>query len=639
MNELISFVIDNLFDGLRGDIRFTRYERTQISGFRVEETENGAVFTADLNNYEYFKIYAVTDGDSVIFSIDTKHLISNYSCLQPENGINFSIGGKIKPDSIRSYYHLYTCCLQPKAYTSLEALESRTHTILARYGDVHYNVLALAGDIFRCDFDGNGFHISTGDCGYRDVCGTFLVVSRANDPFTAIDRSYEFARANGGIRVPLKRERELPDCLKGLGYCTFNTYDLDISDEKIFAKLDDYKANNVPLNWVLIDDGWQHYENRRLVGWGTDPVKFPNGLAPVVKRIKEEYGVKYVGVWHAIGVYWDGFEEGSEAFNEQRENLMKSGCGLWIPSIYEDKGFKLFDKMYADLKACGIDFVKIDSQSMYSKMVEGSIPTVVACRRMHDMIERAAVKNFGSPAVVNCMGMDIENVYARPMSVVARNSRDFGSWDDDERFLEEIHLFTIDNTLNAIWHDKMTYCDFDMWWSSHKSSAVQSAVLRAIHDGPNYVSDPGPCDPEVISCATGEHGEHYLCDHAAYPTLDCIYDTHNFFKVWNRSSDNFALAVYNVSGSDTAEAFRLSVIHGLDPSKEYLAYEYFTKTFLRVNTETVLKPEIEKDGVRVYSIYPIELKDGTEYVTHGDFNKYVSIAHENKTATPVSKLI
>ena len=641
MNDFLKYVIDNFLGGLSADVRFTRgYGNggvNPIPEFNVEETDNGAVFTPDIGGYKSFKVIAEVKGDSVLFSVDIKHEFEPFSTFRAENAVNFSIGGAT-PDAIRYYYHRYTCCLEPALCHSFEELGRRTHTALVKIGDEHFNILGLAGDIYRCDFDGEGYHISIGSTGYTGVKGPILAITRADDPFEAIDRNYAFAREMGAITVPLKGERELPDCFKGLGYCTFNTYELDITEEKVFAKLDEYKAAGVPLNWVLIDDGWQTYEDHLLLSMREHPVKFHSGLKYLVDRIKNEYGVKYVGLWHAIGVYWHGFKEGSEAFNEQKDNLMQTLAGAWVPSTDEEKGFALWDSFYAYLKSCGVDFVKIDSQGVYPLMVEGLAPSIESTRKMHTIIEKAALKNFGTCAVLNCMGMDIENVFTRPMSAISRNSRDFSVEPDDVDHAG-FHDYTMVNALGAIWHDKTMYCDYDMWWSSDKGTARHSAVLRSIHDGPNYLSDPGPCDAEVISHAVGDNGEHYLCDHAAYPTLDCIYGQRDLFKVWNRSGENFALAVYNIKYHHVNEGFKLSVVPGMDKDTDYIAFEYFTGKYSRVNVESELQFDFEPDGFAAYSIYPIKKDEMGEYVMMGDTTKYISIAHPDKVRRSVAELV
>lgn len=636
MNDLLQFVLENLVGGFSGNIRFTRNRSASIRDFSVEEQEGGkTVLSFSIPVYRYFRITAEQDANTVLFRIDCQHAAGEYRSFQAENSVNFAIGGGMEPDAIRFYYHLYTMCLQPELCHSFGELGNRTHTAFVKFGDVHYHILGLAGDIFRCDFDGDGFHLSVYDSGYQSLHGAFLVVSRAADPLTAVRQSFRFAREHDGIRVPLKGERQLPALYRGLGYCTFNTYDLDITEERILKKMDEYRAAGVPLQWVLIDDGWMMYEGQYLTGLRADPEKFPNGLEHLVRTLKDEYGIRNVGIWVAFGAYWRGIGEGSEAYEEMRDTLMQTRSGYWLPSLYDGRGEQFWDTWFGYLAGCGIDFVKVDCQSQYQNMVEGEMPTLEACRIMHETLERSAARHF-SGGVHNCMGMDIENVYARPLSAVARNSRDFEVNPEMEN--QDIHSFMVDNVLGALWHDQMQYADFDMWWSSDRPSAVHSAVLRAIHDGPNYVSDPGPCDPDVIRPAVGDHGEHELCAHGAYPTLDCIYENRPVFKVWNRCGENLALAVYNISTEHAEETFCWSVIPEMARDTAYIAYEYFTRTFCRVSADSVMDVRLERDGLCAWSLYPVHTDDEGEYILLGDTSKYISAKTEKKKRTAVRDL-
>jgi len=636
MNELVKFAVENFLGGLKGNVVFTRNERTVIDNFEIIENGDETVFSAEVGCFEYFRIIAKANENSVIFSLDCKHAHGDFNNFQPENCINFNIGGGAEPEAIRYFYHRYTCCLEPEYCESFSALGNRTHTALLRYGDTHYNILALQGDEFICAFDGAGYHISFNATGYRSATGTFLSVTKAEDPFKAIKNNYRFARENGGIKVPLKEERILPDIFKGLGYCTFNTYDLDITEEKVLKKLDEYKAAGVPLNWVLIDDGWMTYTGQYMQRMKIDPDKFPHGLKWLVDTIKNDYGVKHVGIWIAIEAYWRGLEEGSEAFHEMRDMLMRTREGHWIPGLYDNKAYEFFDKWFGYLGESGIDFVKIDSQSQFQKFIEGEMATLLACRSMHDMIERAAAKHFIG-GVHNCMGMDIENVYSRPMSAVSRNSHDFDV--NPQWPYESTREFVVVNAWGSIWHDMMYYADFDMWWSSDEWTGEHNAVLRAIHDGPNYLSDPGPCNAEIVSHAVGDNGEHELPDHGAYPTLDCVYEYNPVFKVWNQCGENFAFAVYNFVNEDITETFNLSVVPDMCEDVEYVAYEYFSKTFTRVKRNSDITTSLKTNALAVYSLYPVKTDGNGEYIMLGDTNKYISAKTEKKTKTYLSEII
>ncbi len=637
MNEFLSFIKENILGGLAGSLRFTKNGSVKQISFDYEETENGGVFTSDVGGYDSFRIIADAEGDSVLFSLEAVHNRYNFDRFVGENSVNLSIGGSVKPDAIRAYYHMYTCCLQPAYYPDFESLGNRTHTALVKFGDTHYNILGICGEDYRCDFDGSGFHVSVFETGRQDICGPIFAVSRSSDPFKAIKNNFRYARRKGAIRVPLKEEREIPEMVGKLGYCTFNTYELDITSELIYKKLDEYKAKNIPLRWVLIDDGWQSYDGKYMTDTLCDPVKIPEGLKAMISRIKNDYGVEKVGVWHAMAAYWHGIEEGSEAHRKTKDNLMKTKGGLLIPSLDEKKGRAFWDEWYAYLADCGVDFVKIDSQSTYPNVIEGEMPTQIACRRAHSYIEEAAKKYFDG-IIFNCMGMDCENVYARPYTVVARNSRDFGIY-EDSGFYVDIHDFAMVNVYGAVWHDMMCCCDFDMWWSSHEESAVHSATLRAINDGPCYVSDPEECNPEVIYRTVGHDGMHYRFDHAAYPTLDCLYTHEGVFRAWNEKGDDLACVLYNLTEEEQNDSFDLSAIPAADAESSYAAFEFFTGTWKRVSGSDIIADTLEARAIRAYSLYKIYSDEGGEYAMIGDTERYISSADPNKKKVYVKEIL
>ena len=85
-----------------------------------------------------------------------------------------------------------------------------------------------------------------------------------------------------------------------------------MSEEKILQKLDELKEKKVPVRWVLIDDGWFIHSHETLKSFDANPEKFPSGIKGTVDKIKNEYGIEFVGIWHAFEAYWYGVVPGRE---------------------------------------------------------------------------------------------------------------------------------------------------------------------------------------------------------------------------------------------------------------------------------------------------------------------------------------
>lgn len=87
--------------------------------------------------------------------------------------------------------------------------------------------------------------------------------------------------------------------------------------------MEEFRRKNIPVSWVLLDDGWSDVDrkNGTLRSFGADPSRFPKGLSHTVRLLKDEFGVKYVGVWQAFQGYWNGVDPNGEATIGRHEGL------------------------------------------------------------------------------------------------------------------------------------------------------------------------------------------------------------------------------------------------------------------------------------------------------------------------------
>ena len=529
----------------------------------------------------------------------------------------------------------------PKTQTEVQP---KTQHFFLQKGMLHYALTCLTGDIFRCEADAEGLHLDAGCDGFTGYHGAFLSVSVSSDPIQAVENNYRFAHDMGAITVPLRKDRPYPALFEDFGWCSWNAFYQEVTAEKLYSKLDEFKEKNVPVKWIIIDDGWSTCQNNKLVDFPADPVKFPEGLKACIRKIKEEYGIEKVGVWHAFNGYWDGVEPTSALAKTYADSLMTTKTGMLVPSDDPDKAFLFWDAWHGYLADCGVDFVKVDNQSSTHNYLAGTISTTAGARHAHEAIERSINKNFGG-VVIDCMGMDMENVLGRPTSALSRNSDDFFP-DRENGFAKHIQQ----NLYCAMWHSQIHHCDYDMWWSG-KSAPVQSGVLRAVSGGSVYVSDKvGETELANLLPVCGTNGDLCRLDNAAMPTLDCIYvdceATGRLLKAFNRMDDSYVLAAFNVSRRDITETFSYDVIPSLPKDVEYVAYEYFTKKFTRVHFASEESLTLEADGVRCWSLYPIYHDgaideadpDKNAYVLLGEVERYTGIGSREKKKVTLTEL-
>ena len=436
------------------------------------------------------------------------------------------------------------------------------------------------------------------------------------------------------ITVPLLSERKIPGFVDEFGWCSWDAFYRDMNEEKFIAKMKEFKEKNIPVKWVIIDDGWLHQKDNKLPALKPIPQNSA-GLKHLISQIKSILDVK-VGVWHAFTSYWDGIAPGSELEKQYSDYLTTLPSGAIIPSLDPEKAYKFWSAWHSFLRDCSVDMLKIDNQGSYMPTVLGTAVVSEAARNAHTAVERSVAEHFGSPALplINCMGNPQENVFNRPVSAVNRNSDDFFPNDNDS-FAAHI----VQNAWNAPWHSMLYVCDFDMWWSSHPD-AYRSAVLRALSGGPVYVSDKiGESDFKKIAPLCDEKGRLYRFPGAAMPTYDCFFTdcraAEKPLKLFNKKGDNFAVGVWNISDVPADGEISISDIPRIDSGGRYLAYEYFSKKYRLFDLENSIKLSLAKGEVQAWSIYPI--RDGK--VKTGDCSKYFGAATPVIREVPASSLL
>ena len=470
--------------------------------------------------------------------------------------------------------------------------------------------LPLVGDDFSTYIGKNGIDLSVGAACGKKLSGAFMMITASDGPIKAVSSAYKTARSAGHLKVPLMSEKKVPEFADHFGWCSWNATYQDVTEEKLVAKMEEFKEKKIPVGWVIIDDGWQDRRDNKLWDFEADKAKFPSGLKHAVDIIKS-YGDVKVGIWHTLNVYWSGIAPGSPVAEKYADRLTFLEGGQIIPSLDPEKAYLFWKDYHAFLRSCGIDFLKVDNQGSYMDIVRGHAPTASATRNAHFAIERSVAEAFGDVngalKMIDCMGEPEENILGRPLSSVNRNSDDFFP-DKPNGFVDHI----VQNAWNAPWHSMMYLCDFDMWWSRHES-ADQSAILRAISGGPVYVSDKiGESEPDVLRPLMDNSGRLYRFPHAAMPTVDCFFTDCAAsgvpLKLFNRCGDNFAAAAWDISGGPVEDELSVSDVPGIDSGVKYLAYEYFSKKSQRFDLEHSIRFSLEKNGVLAWSIFPI--RDG-----------------------------
>jgi len=343
--------------------------------------------------------------------------------------------------------------------------------------------------------------------------------SKAKDPYQLARDTYQVAFSATNQYGRLRWQKAYPEIFNSFGWCSWNAYGHDVSEEKILNSVRLIKDKQIPLGFVLVDDGWLSTRDNKLVAFNADRRKFPNDLAGLANTLRGQYHIPHVGVWHAFQGYWNGVDSNSEI---GRAHPLFTGLeGKVLPDPRSAKGESFYSDWYRLLKEWGYDFVKVDGQGNNIKFTDGLMPLFVSGGGEHHNLQEAAKKYFSDRNaglhVINSMEMSLENAYNWSMSNIARNSDDY--LPDTPQNVKE-HIYQ--NAYNAYWVANFAYPDWDMF-QSHDAHAEYHAVARAISGGPVYITDePGKERPEILLPLVNSDGRLLMLDAPGQVTPDIL---------------------------------------------------------------------------------------------------------------------
>ena len=527
--------------------------------------------------------------------------------LQMQEPIRLYLPVDESPRDITAIYMFSSWWTRPAFVQKLSDIPDKTQVLLLRYDNRYACFVPMVGERFKAYLT----------CGNRTQLQLVLKalyggISEVHEPLflyaeaLSVDEAIstvftELARVKN---IRLREQRRIPEMFRRLGWCSWNAFYTDVNDEGIRQKAAELAEKHVPVKWMIIDDGWLTLKNRLLYDYQPDREKFPEGFRGLIEDIRRSTGVEWFGVWHALMGYWSGICPDSPVARQEAAYLRRTASGRLVPD--PDRGAGFYRDWYKTLTEQGISFVKVDGQGTIPLCFENTLPLGEAADALHGSLEDGASRM--DSAIINCMGMSMENILSRPASAISRNSDDFFPTIEDS-FKE--HL--LQNAYNSLYHDRLYCCDWDMFWTTHPDS-VKHALLRAISGGPVYFSDRvGETDADVLRPLSYINGELLMMDRSAKPTADCVFIDpfkSGFIKLQNTASFGAELrgggiAVYNLGDGEIACSVSPCEIDGISSFEKYLVYDYFSKTVRTVRCDEKIDCRLEKGGYGWFVFLPV----------------------------------
>lgn len=461
------------------------------------------------------------------------------------------------------------------------------------------------------------FTIGFGDDPYEltsDVYAHALAVMRDTDPKGVIGR--------------LRVEKDYPEILGHLGWCSWNAYYTEVTAEGMAANARSFKEADFPVRWMIIDDGWhtisvteaksKKKRGMSLASFKADPGKFPGGLAALTRTLKEDYGIEWVGAWHTLHGYWNGVAADSEISRSLPGAFMEINDTVLLADPRSDAGFDFWDAFHQSLKSSGIDFVKTDDQSTMFDFTKDIIPIGQAYAGNQINFQRSAGKHFDDN-VINCMDMSAEAIYQWKTTNVSRVSRDYYPLPPHNP-----RAHTVDCVMNSMWFAELAYPDYDMW-QTHEPHADYHAVARAISGGPVYFTDEaGREDFSLLWPLILSDGRIIRMDEPARPTRDSLFrDAYMSLRALSAEAPaggGGAVATWNVNRFELPVGSEVSPsdVRGIE-GDEFACFEFFSGELKKLGFNDTINARLSRWETRLYSFMPV--RDG--FAPLGLVEKYV----------------
>lgn len=443
------------------------------------------------------------------------------------------------------------------------------------------------------------------ESGDKDTVGSefthCVYIGSGTDPFATITDAFR------AVKLHLKtfkqrHEKKLPGIVNSFGWCTWDAFYQEVTQEGVEAGLESLSAGGTPPKFVIIDDGWQSVGGdecsesyveeelklkqpalKRLTGIKENS-KFQQqddptvGIKNIVNLAKQKHGLDYVYVWHAITGYWGGVRPGVEEMKEygsmmKYPNVSEGVMGnepTWKNDVMAVQGlglvnprsvYKFYDELHSYLASAGVDGVKVDVQCILETLGGGLGGRVELTRQYHQALDASIARNFPDNGCIACMSHNTDALYCSKQTAVVRASDDFYPRDPVSH---TIHIAAV--AYNSIFLGEFMVPDWDMFHSLHPAAEYHGSA-RAISGGPIYVSDaPGNHNFDLLKKIVLPDGSILRPLLPGRPTKDCLFsdparDGVSLLKIWNMNNYTGVLGVYNCQGAAWNSVERRNTFH------------------------------------------------------------------------------
>lgn len=449
---------------------------------------------------------------------------------------------------------------------------------------------------------------------------TVLLAASGDDPIALVEMAMERIAGHLGT-FRMREEKSLPRWVDLFGWCTWDAFYLEVSEEKVLSGLASFQKGGISPRFVILDGGWQDEKEERLWSFGAYPSRFPEGIRDMVSQARDGFGVEIFGAWHTLQGYWNGVHPEGELAGRYRlvsteavAYNMANAVSQKRSLVHPDDARRFFDDYHRQLKHIGVNMVKVDNQASLDHFSTPDVPPTAAMRAYQEALQGSVREHFAGESL-HCMSNSTDAVYALSSAAVWRSSQDFFP---DKPETHGLHVF--DNAYNAIWVQTFALPDWDMFQSAHPAAGFHAAA-RAISGGPIYVSDkPGRHDFDLLAKLVISGGRILRSQHPALPARDGLFEDGRqqlrVTKIVNRNdvegleSPIGILGVFNCFYDETGPqavrgSYRVADVYGVSGEK-FALYHHAGGRAVLAEPGQVFPIELESLDFEIVTVSPMD---------------------------------
>ncbi|MGN1098929.1 MAG: Sip1-related alpha-galactosidase [Christensenellales bacterium] len=494
-------------------------------------------------------------------------------------------------------YRENSCWMTAQPGKNAEDIPQETQFLLLKNVDNgSYSVFfALADGEIRASFSGGAGNLTVkleiGDADVQAAEGVIVYYVTDEDPYMAMEKGY-LDIADRLKSFKLLKDKKIPRFADYFGYCTYNAFYDDISEDALMQVARAFRENGMTIGFVVLDAGWEKYEGDKLAGFSADARKFPSGLKTAAERLKRDYGVREVLCWHVFYGYWEGLkasefedfdvreeyfyvpdqsatDEGSAVVDTSGKSFYPNSL-LGVPIAFPNDFEKFYNRLYESFSEQGADGSKVDAMTWIEAFGQGKGGRVKMMRRLINALESASEKFFGGEHI-NCSSCSNDFFYNLQSGAVARTSNDYFP-NDVQSFGKHVYS----NAVVSFFTSPILIPDWDMFQSN--SAGEFHAAARAVSGGPIYCTDsPGSMDFSVLRRLASKDGRVARCLAPAKLTEECLfYDSgkrNDILRVFNSNRYGEVLAGFNCNVEERIiKKVKFAEVKTLENDASYAVY-------------------------------------------------------------------